>query len=82
MKLQPTGEHPHGLSYDEYDALFTKDKQIIFAFHGYPWLIHRLAYRFKNPNLHVRGYVEEGKYSYFFFTFYLFVYIRLDHNSI
>lgn len=61
MKLQPPGEHPHGLSDHDYDALFTKDKPIIFAFHGYPWLIHRLTYRRTNhKNLHVRGYKEEG----------------------
>jgi len=61
MKLQPPSEHPHGLSDRDFDALFTKDKPIIFAFHGYPWLIHRLAYRRTNhPNLHVRGYKEEG----------------------
>ncbi|MBI3782692.1 MAG: phosphoketolase family protein [Deltaproteobacteria bacterium] len=61
MSLQPASEHPHGLSDSDFDALFTKDKPIIFAFHGYPWLIHRLAYRRTNhPNLHVRGYKEEG----------------------
>jgi len=60
MRLQPTSEHPHGLSDPEYDELFTKDKEIIFAFHGYPWLIHRLTYRRANRNLHVRGYIEEG----------------------
>jgi xylulose-5-phosphate/fructose-6-phosphate phosphoketolase len=61
MKLQPKGEHPHGLSDHDFDALFTKDKPIIFAFHGYPWLIHRLTYRRTNHNnLHVRGYKEEG----------------------
>jgi xylulose-5-phosphate/fructose-6-phosphate phosphoketolase len=61
MKLQPTSEHPHGLSDDDFDALFTKDKPVIFAFHGYPWLIHRLTYRRHNhENLHVRGYKEEG----------------------
>ncbi len=61
MKLQPPGEHPHGLTDPEFDALFTKDKPIIFAFHGYPWLIHRLTYRRTNhKNLHVRGYKEEG----------------------
>jgi len=58
--LQPPSEHPHGLPDKEYDALFTTDKQIIFNYHGYPWLIHRLAYRRKNQNLHVRGYKEEG----------------------
>ncbi len=61
MKLQPSSEHPHGLGDDEFDALFTKDKPVIFAFHGYPWLIHRLTYRRRNhANLHVRGYKEEG----------------------
>jgi xylulose-5-phosphate/fructose-6-phosphate phosphoketolase len=61
MKLQPASEHPHGLSDHDFDALFTKDKPIIFAFHGYPWLIHRLTYRRTNhKNLHVRGYKEEG----------------------
>ena len=60
MKLQPKSEHPHGLSDTDYDSLFTKDKHIIFAFHGYPWLIHRLTYRRTNQNLHVRGYKEEG----------------------
>lgn len=60
MRLQPDTEHPHGLSDMEYDALFTKNKQIIFAFHGYPWVVHRLTYRRANRNLHVRGYKEEG----------------------
>jgi xylulose-5-phosphate/fructose-6-phosphate phosphoketolase len=61
MKLQPPSEHPHGLSDDDFDALFTKNKPVIFAFHGYPWLIHRLTYRRHNHvNLHVRGYKEEG----------------------
>jgi xylulose-5-phosphate/fructose-6-phosphate phosphoketolase len=61
MKLQPQTEHPHGLSDKEFDTLFTTDKPIIFAFHGYPWLIHRLTYRRTNhKNLHVRGYKEEG----------------------
>jgi xylulose-5-phosphate/fructose-6-phosphate phosphoketolase len=61
MSLQPQKEHPHGLPDSEFDALFTVDKPIIFAFHGYPWLIHRLTYRRKShPNLHVRGYIEEG----------------------
>ncbi|MFZ0832535.1 MAG: phosphoketolase family protein, partial [Mycobacterium sp.] len=60
MKLQPDTEHPHGLSERDYDSLFTTDKHIIFAFHGYPWLIHRLTYRRTNHNLHVRGYTEEG----------------------
>jgi xylulose-5-phosphate/fructose-6-phosphate phosphoketolase len=61
MTLQPPKEHPHGLSDRDFDAIFTKNKPIIFAFHGYPWLIHRLTYRRNNhPNLHVRGYKEEG----------------------
>jgi xylulose-5-phosphate/fructose-6-phosphate phosphoketolase len=61
MRLQPSEEHPHGLSSDDFDRLFTKDKPIIFAYHGYPWLIHRLTYRRTNhDNLHVRGYKEEG----------------------
>ncbi len=61
MKLQPTSEHPHGLSDHDFDALFTYDKPIIFAFHGYPSLVHQLTYRRTNHhNLHVRGYKEEG----------------------
>jgi xylulose-5-phosphate/fructose-6-phosphate phosphoketolase len=60
MRLQSASEHPHGLTDGEYDALFTKDKHIVFAFHGYPTLIHRLTYRRTNRNLHVRGYNEEG----------------------
>jgi xylulose-5-phosphate/fructose-6-phosphate phosphoketolase len=61
MKLQPPSEHPHGLSDEAFDTLFTRNKPIIFAFHGYPWLIHRLTYRRTNhENLHVRGYKEEG----------------------
>ena len=61
MTLQPESEHPHGLPDAEFDALFTRDKPIVFAFHGYPWLIHRLTYRRTNhDNLHVRGYKEEG----------------------
>jgi xylulose-5-phosphate/fructose-6-phosphate phosphoketolase len=61
MRLQPDSEHPHGLSDREFDALFTTDRPIVFAHHGYPWLIHRLAYRRTNhANLHVRGYKEEG----------------------
>ena len=61
MTLQPPREHPHGLSDREFDNLFTTSKPIIFAFHGYPWLIHRLTYRRTNhDNLHVRGYIEEG----------------------
>jgi xylulose-5-phosphate/fructose-6-phosphate phosphoketolase len=61
MRLQPASEHPHGLSDQDFDSLFTTDKPVIFAFHGYPWLIHRLTYRRTNHNnLHVRGYKEEG----------------------
>jgi xylulose-5-phosphate/fructose-6-phosphate phosphoketolase len=61
MRLQPASEHPHGLADKDFDELFTVDKPIIFAFHGYPWLIHRLTYRRRNhENLHVRGYKEEG----------------------
>jgi xylulose-5-phosphate/fructose-6-phosphate phosphoketolase len=61
MRLQPESEHPHGLSDREYNALFTTDKPVIFAYHGYPWLIHRLTYRRAgHHNLHVRGYKEEG----------------------
>ena len=61
MTLQPPSEHPHGLSDQEFDSMFTTDKPIIFAYHGYPWLIHRLTYRRTNhDNLHVRGYKEEG----------------------
>ncbi|MFY1575234.1 phosphoketolase [Verrucosispora sp. WMMD703] len=61
MRLQPAAEHPHGLPDSEFDTLFTRDKPIIFAYHGYPWLIHRLTYRRANhDNLHVRGYKEEG----------------------
>jgi xylulose-5-phosphate/fructose-6-phosphate phosphoketolase len=61
MTLQPQSEHPHGLSDDEFDLLFTTNKPIVFVFHGYPWLIHRLTYRRSNhKNLHVRGYKEEG----------------------
>ena len=61
FKLQPSTEHPHGLTDRDFDSLFTTDKPIIFNFHGYPWLIHRLAYRRTNhANLHVRGYKEKG----------------------
>lgn len=60
MRLQPDTEHPHGLSDIDYNALFTTNKPIIFAFHGYPWLIHRIVYRRANQRLHVRGYKEEG----------------------
>jgi xylulose-5-phosphate/fructose-6-phosphate phosphoketolase len=61
MKLQPQSEHPHGLGDADFDSLFTRDKPVIFAFHAYPWLIHRLTYRRHNhANLHVRGYKEEG----------------------
>ena len=61
MRLQPESEHPHGLPDSQFDALFTTDRPVIFAYHGYPWLIHRLTYRRRNhANLHVRGYKEEG----------------------
>jgi len=61
MRLQPPSEHPHGLPDSEFDALFTKERPVVFAYHGYPWLIHRLTYRRTNHvNIHVRGYKEEG----------------------
>ena len=61
MALQPQSEHPHGLPDEEFDLIFTSDKPVIFAFHGYPWVIHRLTYRRHNhDNIHVRGYKEEG----------------------
>ena len=60
MKLQSASEHPHGLDEADFDSLFTRDKHVIFAFHGYPSLVHRLAYRRSNRNLHVHGYKEEG----------------------
>lgn len=61
MKLQPSSEHPHGLNDIDFDTLFTKDKPVVFAFHGYPWLIHRLTYKRANHNnIHVRGFIEEG----------------------
>jgi xylulose-5-phosphate/fructose-6-phosphate phosphoketolase len=61
MRLQPHSEHPHGLSDQDFDELFTRDKPVIFAFHAYPWLVHRLTYRRTNhDNIHVRGYKEEG----------------------
>jgi xylulose-5-phosphate/fructose-6-phosphate phosphoketolase len=64
MKLQPSTEHPHGLNDHDFDVLFTTDKPVIFAYHGYPWLIHRLTYRRTNhKNIHVRGYKEEGTIS-------------------
>jgi xylulose-5-phosphate/fructose-6-phosphate phosphoketolase len=67
MKLEPSTEHPHGLTDSEFDALFTKDKPIVFAFHGYPKLIHLLTYRRTNhANMHVRGYKEEGTITTFF----------------
>ncbi|MFD8638118.1 phosphoketolase, partial [Streptomyces sp. NPDC059656] len=60
-RLMPHEEHPHGMTDTEYSALFTTDKPVVFAYHGYPWLIHRLAYRRTgHPNLHVRGYKESG----------------------
>jgi xylulose-5-phosphate/fructose-6-phosphate phosphoketolase len=61
MRLEPSDEHPHGLTDHEFDSLFTKDRPVVFAYHGYPWLIHRLTYRRTNHgNMHVRGYKEEG----------------------
>jgi xylulose-5-phosphate/fructose-6-phosphate phosphoketolase len=64
MKLQPQSEHPNGLSDKDFDVIFTTNKPIIFAHHGYPWLIHRLTYRRTNHrNLHVRGFKEEGTTS-------------------
>ena len=67
MKLEPETEHPHGLSDQDFDALFTKDKPIVFALHGYPWLVHRLTYRRTNhDNMHVRGYKEEGTITTYF----------------
>ena len=61
MRMQDEDEHPHGLSHRDFDTYFTADKPIIFAYHGYPWLIHRLTYRrHGHANLHVRGYIEEG----------------------
>jgi len=76
MTLQPQSQHPHGLSDADFDALFTTDKPVIFAYHGYPWLIHRLAYRRNNhANLHVRGYEEEGSTTT---TFDMVVRNRLD----
>ena len=61
MTLQPATEHPHGLPDRDFDSMFTTDKPVVFAYHGYPWLIHRLTYRRNNQrNLHVRGYKEEG----------------------
>lgn len=61
MRLQDDREHPHGLPDADFDALFTTDTPVVFAYHGYPWLIHRLTYRRRNhDNIHVRGYIEEG----------------------
>ncbi|MFA6153889.1 phosphoketolase [Mesorhizobium sp.] len=76
MTLQPRSQHPHGLADSDFDALFTKDKPVIFAYHGYPWLIHRLAYKRTNhDNMHVRGYEEEGSTTT---TFDMVVRNRLD----
>jgi xylulose-5-phosphate/fructose-6-phosphate phosphoketolase len=67
LKLEPSTEHPHGLTDPEFDVLFTKNKPVVFAFHGYPWLIHRLTYRRNNhENIHVRGYKEEGTITTYF----------------
>ena len=61
FRLQPSSEHPHGLTDREFDGLFTTDRPIVFNFHGYPWLIHRLAYRFRgHDHLHVRGYRKKA----------------------
>ena len=60
MKLIPSSAHPHGLSDQEYDYIFTTNKPVVFAFHGYPNVIHELTYKRKNQNMHVRGYIEEG----------------------
>lgn len=76
MTLQPPSQHPHGLPDRDFDALFTTDKPVIFAYHGYPWLIHRLAYKRTNhANLHVHGYQEEGSTTT---TFDMVVRNRLD----
>ena len=76
MTLQPRSQHPHGLTDPDFDALFTTDKPVIFAYHGYPWLIHRLAYKRTNhANMHVRGYQEEGSTTT---TFDMVVRNRLD----
>ncbi|CAN5338308.1 phosphoketolase family protein [soil metagenome] len=76
MTLQPRSQHPHGLTDADFDALFTTDKPVIFAYHGYPWLIHRLAYKRANhANMHVRGYEEEGSTTT---TFDMVVRNRLD----
>tara|TARA_R100000322_G_scaffold66301_5_gene41601 strand:+ start:2606 stop:4933 length:2328 start_codon:yes stop_codon:yes gene_type:complete len=76
MTLQPKSQHPHGLTDPDFDALFTTDKPVIFAYHGYPWLIHRLAYKRTNhANMHVRGYEEEGSTTT---TFDMVVRNRLD----
>jgi xylulose-5-phosphate/fructose-6-phosphate phosphoketolase len=67
MKIEPDTEHPHGLNDTDFDALFTKDRPVVFAYHGYPWLIHRLTYRRTNhDNIHVRGYKEEGTITTYF----------------
>src|SRR5271154_687148 len=80
MTLQSPREHPHGLSDADFDALFTVDKPIVFAFHGYPWLIHRLTYRRKcHANLHVRGYIEEGTTTT---PFDMVVLTRMDRFSL
>jgi len=61
FRLQPASEHPHGSTEREFDSLFTRDRPVIFNFHGYPWLLHKLSYRFANhDNIHVRGYKEKG----------------------
>jgi len=61
LRLEPDSEHPHGLADVEFDGIFTRDRPVVFAYHGYPWLIHRLTYSRRNHhNIHVRGYIEEG----------------------
>ena len=76
MTLQPPSQHPHGISDSDFDSLFTRDRPVIFAYHGYPWLIHRLTYRRSNhDNMHVRGYIEEGSTTT---TFDMVVRNRLD----
>ena len=79
MKLESPDNHPHGLDNDEYDNLFTKKKPIIFAFHGYPHLIHQLSYKRTNKNLHVHGYIEEGTITT---TFDMKVQNKLDRFSL
>ena len=79
MKLESPDNHPHGLDNDEYDSIFTKKKPIIFAFHGYPNLIHQLSYKRNNKNLHVHGYIEEGTITT---TFDMKVQNKLDRYNL